>query len=88
MHLLLQFLSERSPRQALQELADAPYNLRIKHKDDGRVLLNEINTMPGFTQTSVYAKLWEASGLTYPELCSRLVDLALERHRREAAHSF
>ncbi len=55
---------------------------------DGRVLLNEINTMPGFTQTSVYAKLWEASGLPYPELCSRLVDLAVERHRREAAHSF
>jgi len=55
---------------------------------DGRVLLNEINTMPGFTRTSVYAKLWEASGLAYPDLCSRLVELALERHRREAAHSF
>ena len=57
-------------------------------EEDGRVLLNEINTMPGFTRTSVYAKLWEASGLPYPELCSRLVELALERHRREAAHSF
>jgi D-alanine-D-alanine ligase len=57
-------------------------------EQDGTVLLNEINTMPGFTETSVYAKLWEASGLPYPELCSRLVDLAIERHRREAAHSF
>jgi D-alanine-D-alanine ligase len=57
-------------------------------EEDGRVLLNEVNTMPGFTQTSVYAKLWEASGLPYPELCSRLVDLAIERHRRESAYSF
>ncbi len=57
-------------------------------EEDGRVLLNEINTMPGFTETSVYAKLWEASGLAYPELCSRLVELAVERHRREAKHSF
>lgn len=57
-------------------------------EEDGRVMLNEINTMPGFTPTSVYAKLWQASGVDYPELCSRLVELALERHRREAAHSF
>lgn len=57
-------------------------------EEDGRVLLNEINTMPGFTETSVYSKLWEASGIAYPELCSKLVDLAVERHRREATHSF
>jgi D-alanine-D-alanine ligase len=55
---------------------------------DGTVLLNEVNTMPGFTETSVYGKLWEASGLPYPELCSRLVELALERHERESGHSF
>jgi len=55
---------------------------------DGTVLLNEINTMPGFTETSVYGKLWEASGLPYPELCDRLVRLALERHRRESEHTF
>lgn len=55
---------------------------------DGKVLLNEVNTMPGFTETSVYGKLWEASGLPYPELCSRLVSLAVERHQREARHSF
>ncbi|HEV7562224.1 MAG TPA: D-alanine--D-alanine ligase family protein [Solirubrobacterales bacterium] len=55
---------------------------------DGEVLVNEINTMPGFTETSVYAKLWEASGIAYPDLCNRLVELALERHRRSRAHEF
>jgi len=57
-------------------------------EEGGRILLNEVNTIPGFTQTSVYAKLWEASGLAYPELCSRLVELAIERHQEEARHSF
>ena len=47
---------------------------------DGSVLVNELNTMPGFTETSVYAKLWEADGISYPDLCERLVELALERH--------
>ena len=46
----------------------------------GRVFLNEINTMPGFTTISMYPKLWEASGISYPELVDRLIDLALERH--------
>ncbi|WP_143529345.1 D-alanine--D-alanine ligase family protein [Rubrobacter xylanophilus] len=45
-----------------------------------RVLLNEINTIPGFTATSVYSRLWEASGLPYERLLERLVELALERH--------
>ena len=53
---------------------------------DGSVLVNEINTMPGFTDTSVYAKLFEATGVDYPELCDRLVRLAVERHR--ASRSF
>ena len=48
--------------------------------EDGAILLNEINTMPGFTPISMYPKLWEASGLPYPELINRLVSLALERH--------
>ena len=47
------------------------------------MLVNELNTMPGFTDTSVYAKLFEASGVPYPELLQRLLDLALERHERE-----
>ncbi|HEX6229648.1 MAG TPA: D-alanine--D-alanine ligase family protein [Solirubrobacterales bacterium] len=54
----------------------------------GEILLNEINTMPGFTETSVYAKLWEAGGLAYPELCDRLVRLALERHAESRSHEF
>jgi D-alanine-D-alanine ligase len=47
-----------------------------------RLLLNEINTIPGFTPTSVYAELWAASGLSYEELLDRLIQLALERHGR------
>jgi D-alanine-D-alanine ligase len=50
--------------------------------EDG-VLVNELNTIPGFTATSVYAKLWEASGLAYPALLDRLLELALERHADE-----
>jgi D-alanine-D-alanine ligase len=46
----------------------------------GELFVNEVNTMPGFTTISMYAKLWEASGLTYPALLDRLVRLALERH--------
>ncbi len=55
---------------------------------DGEVLVNEINTIPGFTKTSVYAKLLEAGGITYPDLCNRLADLAIERHRRARSHQF
>jgi D-alanine-D-alanine ligase len=55
---------------------------------DGEVLVNEINTMPGFTETSVYAKLLEASGISYPDLCDRLVELARERHSRSRSHEF
>jgi D-alanine-D-alanine ligase len=54
----------------------------------GEVLVNEINTMPGFTETSVYAKLLEASGVAYAELCDRLVELAIERHRRARSYEF
>ena len=53
-------------------------------RDDGEVLLNELNTIPGFTATSVYAKLFEASGIPYPELVDRLIQLALERHERRS----
>jgi D-alanine-D-alanine ligase len=50
---------------------------------NGRVLVNEINTIPGFTKISMYPKMWEASGISYPRLIDRLIDLALERARRE-----
>ena len=55
---------------------------------NARVLLNELNTIPGFTHTSVYAKLFEASGVRYPDLLDRLLQLALERHEREQRYSF
>ncbi|MDG2429095.1 MAG: D-alanine--D-alanine ligase [Acidimicrobiales bacterium] len=50
--------------------------------DDGRMLLNEVNTIPGFTPISMYPRLWEAAGLSYSGLIDRLVDLAFERHAR------
>jgi D-alanine-D-alanine ligase len=53
-------------------------------RPSGEVVVNELNTIPGFTATSVYAKLFEASGIAYPELLDRLVALALERHERRA----
>jgi D-alanine-D-alanine ligase len=49
-----------------------------------RVVVNELNTIPGFTSTSVYAKLFEASGIPYEELLRRLIDLAVERHERRS----
>ena len=48
----------------------------------GRVLVNEVNTIPGFTPKSMFPLLWQSSGITYPELIARLVELALERHSR------
>ena len=59
-------------------------------KDDGRVWVNEANTIPGFTKISMYPKLWEASGIPYPELIDRLIQLAIERHRekRESETSY
>ncbi|MGH3109931.1 MAG: D-alanine--D-alanine ligase family protein, partial [Gaiellaceae bacterium] len=51
---------------------------------DGEVVVNEINTIPGFTSTSVYAKLFETSGIPYGELLDRLIELALERHERKS----
>jgi D-alanine-D-alanine ligase len=55
------------------------------YEEDGRgFLLNEVNTIPGFTPISMYPKLWEASGVPYPQLLDRLVDHAIERHARRA----
>jgi len=52
--------------------------------DGDRVVVNELNTIPGFTATSVYAKLFEASGIPYEELLGRLIELAVERHERRS----
>lgn len=48
-------------------------------REDGQILVNEINTIPGFTRISMYPKLWEASGISYSELINRLIALAIER---------
>jgi len=53
-------------------------------REDGEVVVNEINTIPGFTSTSVYARLFEASGIPYADLLDRLIQLALERHERRS----
>ena len=53
-------------------------------RPDEEVVVNEINTIPGFTSTSVYAKLFEAAGIPYEELLDRLIALALERHERRS----
>ncbi|MGB1582158.1 MAG: D-alanine--D-alanine ligase family protein [Solirubrobacterales bacterium] len=60
----------------------------VEHGDDPTVLVNEINTIPGFTRTSVYAKLFEASGLPYGDLLGRLLDLAIARHAEERGFNF
>ena len=57
-------------------------------REDGEVIVNELNTIPGFTSTSFYARLFEASGIPYPELLDRLVELALERHERRSKLEF
>jgi len=54
-------------------------------KRSNTIYLNEINTIPGFTSISMYPKLWEATGLPYPKLLDRLIDLAIERHRQKAS---
>jgi D-alanine-D-alanine ligase len=57
-------------------------------RESGEVLVNELNTIPGFTATSVYSKLFEASGISYAELLDRLIQLALERRDRRASLRF
>jgi D-alanine-D-alanine ligase len=52
------------------------------------IVLNEVNTMPGFTSISMYPKLWAASGVVYPKLIDRLIELALERHREKQETRF
>jgi D-alanine-D-alanine ligase len=54
----------------------------------GKVYLNEINTIPGFTSISMYPKMWEASGVPYSQLLDRLIALALERHQEKSQTRF
>jgi D-alanine-D-alanine ligase len=74
----------RRVARAAYEAIDAAGMARVDfflERDSGRLLLNEINTIPGFTSTSVYSRLWAASGLPYENLLDRLIALALERYR-------
>jgi D-alanine-D-alanine ligase len=68
--------------RALECLGMARVDFFLEHRT-GRILLNEINTIPGFTSISMYPKLWEASGLTYRDLLDRLIELALAQHREK-----
>jgi len=54
-------------------------------RESGEILLNEVNSLPGFTEVSMYPRLWQASGLPYPALLDRMIELALERHRTSSA---
>jgi len=53
-----------------------------------RIFLNEVNTMPGFTRISMYPKLWEATGINYKDLITRLIELALERHAEKSRNTY
>jgi len=77
--------AEEMRRQAIQAFSALDLNglARVDfflEKETGNVYINEVNTMPGFTEISMYPKLWEASGLTYTQLLDRLIELAIERH--------
>ena len=52
-------------------------------KDSGEIIVNEINTIPGFTSISMYPKLWEASGIPVSKLVDKLIELAIERFKKE-----
>ncbi len=82
---LPQTVAEEVRRQAVQAFLalDLSGLARVDfflEKDTNKVYINEVNTLPGFTQISMYPKLWEASGLPYAQLLDRLIELAIERH--------
>jgi D-alanine-D-alanine ligase len=60
----------------------------LLERPSGKIYVNELNTIPGFTAISMYPKLWEASGVGYAELLDRLIELAVERHREKARRRF
>jgi D-alanine-D-alanine ligase len=94
MELVVPARISAAARERVRELAVTAFRLagcsglaRADFFVDGEdVLLNELNTMPGFTETSVYGELWARDGVTYPELCDRLVRIAVERFERERAY--
>jgi D-alanine-D-alanine ligase len=82
-------VAERARRLAVEtfRVIDGAGMARVDfllERSTGELFVNEANTIPGFTKISMYPKLWEASGLTYPSLLDRLVDLAFERYAQKA----
>jgi D-alanine-D-alanine ligase len=65
-----------------------PASGKGSRKKSGRIYLNEINTMPGFTAISMYPKLWAASGLAYADLIDRLIQLGIERHEDKKKNQY
>ncbi|MEO7022107.1 MAG: D-alanine--D-alanine ligase A, partial [Ktedonobacteraceae bacterium] len=77
--------AEEMRRQAIAAFAALDLNglSRVDffmERETGKIYINEVNTMPGFTEISMYPKLWAASGLSYTQLLDRLIELAIERH--------
>jgi D-alanine-D-alanine ligase len=95
MQLIVPARISDSARERVRELATRVFAVvgcsglaRVDFFVDGEaVLVNELNTIPGFTQTSVFAALFEASGMSYTEVLERLVELAIERYRAERRHT-
>jgi D-alanine-D-alanine ligase len=96
MELVVPARISETARERVRTLATSAFQIvgcsglaRVDFFVDGdEVLLNELNTMPGQTRTSVYGKLWEATGLPYPQLLDRLCSIALERQAAERSHTF
>jgi D-alanine-D-alanine ligase len=97
MELIIPARISEAQRSRARELAGAAFvaigcegmaRVDMFVRTDGEVLVNELNTIPGFTQTSVYAKLFAASGIAYGELLERLIELAIERHERRGRLRF
>ena len=96
MELVVPAEISEAARERVRELARGVFTLcacsglaRCDFFVDGeQVLVNELNTIPGFTETSVYGRLFEADGLSYPELCDRLIRLAIERYERARSYEF
>ena len=96
MELVVPARISAAARDRVRELAAEAFTLagcsglaRVDFFVDGEdVLLNELNTMPGQTPTSVYGKLWAAGGLAYPELLEKLCRIGIERHAADRAYSY
>jgi D-alanine-D-alanine ligase len=60
----------------------------LREEATGKLYINEINTIPGFTSISMYPKMWEYTGIPYGQLIDRLIELAMERHEQKKATRF